>query len=38
LIYHPNQPYIAINDIPKVINFRRTFPELYSGQPVLAKN
>jgi peptide-methionine (S)-S-oxide reductase len=38
LIYHPNQPYIAINDIPKVINFRRTFPELYSGQPVLANN
>jgi len=38
LIHHPNQPYIAINDIPKVINFRRIFPELYSGQPVLANN
>jgi peptide-methionine (S)-S-oxide reductase len=38
LIHHPNQPYIAINDIPKVINFRRTFPELYSGEPVMANN
>jgi peptide-methionine (S)-S-oxide reductase len=38
LIHNPNQPYIAIYDIPKVQNFKRTFPELYSGQPVLAHN
>jgi hypothetical protein len=25
-------------DVPKVANFKRTFPELYSGQPVLANN
>ena len=38
LIHNPTQPYIAIYDIPKIENFRRTFPELYSGSPVLAHN
>jgi peptide-methionine (S)-S-oxide reductase len=38
LIHNPNQPYIAMYDVPKVANFKRTFPELYSGQPVLANN
>jgi peptide-methionine (S)-S-oxide reductase len=38
LIHNPTQPYIAVYDIPKIENFRRTFPELYSGQPVLAHN
>jgi peptide-methionine (S)-S-oxide reductase len=38
LIHNPTQPYIAIYDIPKIENFRRTFPELYSGAPVLAHN
>jgi peptide-methionine (S)-S-oxide reductase len=38
LIHNPNQPYIAIYDLPKVENFRKTFPELYSGRPVLARN
>jgi peptide-methionine (S)-S-oxide reductase len=36
LIHNPTQPYIAMYDIPKVENLRRTFPELYRGQPVLA--
>jgi peptide-methionine (S)-S-oxide reductase len=36
LIHNPTQPYIAMYDIPKIENFRRTFPELYSGKPVLA--
>ena len=35
LVHNPTAPYIAINDMPKVENFRRTFPELYSGRPVL---
>jgi peptide-methionine (S)-S-oxide reductase len=35
LVHNPNAPYIAINDMPKVENFRRTFPDLYSGRPVL---
>lgn len=38
LIHNPSAPYIAMFDIPKVENFKRTFPELYSGRPVLARN
>ncbi len=38
LMHNPTQPYIAIYDIPKIENFRRTFPQLYSGSPVLAHN
>jgi len=38
LIHNPNAPYIALFDLPKVENFKRTFPELYSGHPVLAHN
>jgi peptide-methionine (S)-S-oxide reductase len=38
LIHNPTQPYIAVYDLPKIENFKRTFPELYSGQPVLAHN
>jgi peptide-methionine (S)-S-oxide reductase len=38
LLHNPTQPYIAFYDIPKIENFRRTFPELYSGAPVLAHN
>src|SRR6202050_4820488 len=36
LIHNPGVPYIAMYDIPKVENFNRLFPELYSGRPVLA--
>ncbi len=36
LIHNPTSPYIAMFDLPKVENFKRTFPELYSGRPVLA--
>jgi peptide-methionine (S)-S-oxide reductase len=38
LIHNPTQPYIALYDMPKVENLKRTFPELYRGQPVLARN
>jgi peptide-methionine (S)-S-oxide reductase len=27
--------YIVINDLPKVENLKRAFPELYSERPVL---
>jgi peptide-methionine (S)-S-oxide reductase len=37
LIHTPNAPYIAFYDIPKVENLKLTFPELYSGRPVLAR-
>jgi peptide-methionine (S)-S-oxide reductase len=38
LIHNPDAPYIAFYDIPKIENFKRTFPQLYSGHPVLAHN
>ena len=38
LINNPSSPYIAYFDMPKIENFKRTFPQLYSGQPVLAHN
>jgi peptide-methionine (S)-S-oxide reductase len=38
LIHNPNQPYIMLYDLPKIENFKKTFPELYRGQPVLAQN
>jgi len=38
LVHNPTQAYIAIYDLPKIENFRNTFPELYRGQPVLARN
>jgi peptide-methionine (S)-S-oxide reductase len=28
-IHHPDDPYIAINDLPKVANLRQQLPELY---------
>lgn len=27
--HHPGNPYIAINDLPKIANLKREFPELY---------
>jgi peptide-methionine (S)-S-oxide reductase len=35
LVRHPTQFYIAINDLPKIENFRRVFPALYEDRPVL---
>ncbi|MGC4060778.1 MAG: peptide-methionine (S)-S-oxide reductase MsrA [Aquabacterium sp.] len=35
LTLHPEQPYIAINDLPKVENLKRLFPALYRDKPVL---
>ncbi len=32
---HPNNPYIVINDAPKVVNLQQQFAHLYSSQPVL---
>jgi peptide-methionine (S)-S-oxide reductase len=36
LTLHPDQPYIAYNDLPKVDGLRRMFPENYAQSPVLA--
>ena len=35
LTLHPTQPYIAINDLPKVAALERLFPDLYRPAPVL---
>jgi peptide-methionine (S)-S-oxide reductase len=37
LVKNPKQPYIVKYDIPKVQNFKTTFPALYRGEPVLVK-
>ena len=36
LINNPTNPYVQTYDVPKVENLKRTFPELYRVQPVLA--
>jgi len=28
-VHHPNEPYIMINDLPKVASLRKQFPDLY---------
>ena len=33
---HPSYPYIAINDLPKISDLKRVFPDLYRARPVLA--
>ncbi len=35
LTLHPTQPYIVINDIPKVENLARIFTDVYREEPVL---
>ncbi|HEX4024498.1 MAG TPA: peptide-methionine (S)-S-oxide reductase MsrA [Steroidobacteraceae bacterium] len=35
LTLHPRNPYIVINDLPKVANLKRLFPTLYRANPAL---
>ena len=35
LTLNPTSPYIVINDLPKIENLKRIFPELYREEPVL---
>ena len=35
LTRNPRHPYIVINDLPKIENLKRLFPDLYSANPVL---
>ena len=35
LTLHPNSPYIVYNDLPKIANLERLFPERYRAEPVL---
>jgi peptide-methionine (S)-S-oxide reductase len=34
---HPRDPYIMINDLPKVADLKRLFPEQYRSTPVLVR-
>ena len=36
LVRHPDHGYIVFNDLPKVENLKRLFPEFYQDEPVLA--
>ncbi len=33
-VLHPYQPYIVYNDAPKVLNLKKTFPDLWREQPI----
>lgn len=35
---NPDQPYIRFNDLPKVADLKRLFPEMYRAKPVLVSN
>jgi peptide-methionine (S)-S-oxide reductase len=35
LVRHPTQPYIVYNDLPKIENLKRLFPDLYRAAPKL---
>ena len=35
LVQHPNHPYIVLNDLPKIRELKRLFPDLYRPDPVL---
>lgn len=37
LTRNPSYPYIVVNDLPKIDDLKRLFPDMYRGQPVLAK-
>jgi len=37
LTLHPDQPYIAINDLPKLAELKRLFPARYRETPVLVR-
>jgi peptide-methionine (S)-S-oxide reductase len=34
LVLHPTYPYIVFNDLPKVDNLKRLFPDYYRAEPV----
>ena len=35
LIHNPDSAYIQINDLPKIANLKRVYPELYRDKPVM---
>jgi len=37
LTLHPDQPYIAYNDLPKIAELKRLFPDRYRETPALVR-
>ncbi|PKU24097.1 peptide-methionine (S)-S-oxide reductase MsrA [Telmatospirillum siberiense] len=37
LTRHPDHPYIVVNDLPKIAQLKRLFPDRYREQPVLVE-
>ena len=35
---HPTQPYIVYNDVPKIDDLKRLFPDVYRADPVLVSS
>lgn len=35
LVHNPRYPYIVFNDLPKIANLKRAFPQMYVDSPVL---
>ncbi len=35
LIHNPDSGYIVVNDLPKIANLKRIYPELYRDKPVM---
>jgi peptide-methionine (S)-S-oxide reductase len=35
LVRNPRYPYIVVNDLPKIENLARIFPDVYRDKPVL---
>ena len=35
LTRHPGHPYIVVNDLPKIAELKRIFPQSYRADPVL---
>jgi peptide-methionine (S)-S-oxide reductase len=38
LFHNPHQPYIVYNDLPKIENLKRVFPDIYQDRPVLTND
>jgi peptide-methionine (S)-S-oxide reductase len=38
LVQHPNHPYIVVNDLPKIGELKRLFPDLYRPDPLVQTN
>jgi peptide-methionine (S)-S-oxide reductase len=37
LVRHPTQPYIVVNDLPKLVALQRSFPDLYRSEVLVAR-